>query len=564
MCAPLPIGDSHTHLLFCHLNPQSMRNLLAFIVIFFILTSCAEKGATPAFSPETFESHIAKLASDEFQGRLPFTQGEKLTLAYLQEQLKGMGIEPGNGDSYLQEVPMVEITATPDPEMVIGGKKILTLQGREDYVIWTERTEEAINITDADIVFAGFGVVAPEYNWNDYEGLDVKDKVVLVLVNDPGFGGEDSTFFKGNTMTYYGRWTYKFDEAARQGAKACLVIHNTVPAGYGFNVPQNNWMTPHLYLDRRGKEEYRCAGIGWISMEATEKLFTAAGKNFAEQQSAARQRGFKGGSLGLDATIGMTVKSRYDKTYNVVAKVTGSTSPDEYVLYSAHWDHVGVGRANTEGDTIYNGAVDNASGTAGLLELARVFKGMQPPPQRTVVFLSVTAEEQGLWGSAYYAANPVYPVDKTVANINIDGLNCYGRMKDIVVIGTGQSQLEDYLKDEAAKVGRYVSPEPNPVAGYYFRSDHFNFAKVGIPALFTGNGVDHAEKGKAFGEELESQFVAKHYHQPSDEYDSATWNSEGAVDDLMLMLNVGKRIANGTEWPKWNETSEFRSLRPGK
>jgi Zn-dependent M28 family amino/carboxypeptidase len=495
---------------------------------------------------------------------MPFSKGEKLTLAYLQEQFKEIGVEPGNGDSYLQEVPMVEITSTPDPEMVIGGKKLFTLQGREDYVIWTERPEASIDIRDADIVFAGFGVVAPEYNWNDYEGLDVKGKVVLVLVNDPGFGGEDSTFFKGNTMTYYGRWTYKFEEAARQGAKACLVIHNTVPAGYAFNVPQNNWMTPHLYLDLRGEETETCGAVGWLSMAATEKIFTAAGKNFADEQSAARKPGFKGGSLGLDATVGMTVISRYDKTFNVVAKVTGSKQPDEYLLYTAHWDHVGIGRGNAEGDTIYNGALDNASGTAGLLELARAFKNMEPAPERTVVFLSVTAEEQGLQGSAYYAQNPIYPIDKTVANINIDGLNCYGKMKDIVVIGTGQSQLEDYLKEEAAKLGRYVSPEPNPVAGYYFRSDHFNFAKVGIPALFTGNGVDHAEKGRAYGEQLEADFVAKHYHQPSDEYDSATWNSEGAIDDLLLMLNVGTRIANSKEWPAWNTTSEFKALRPGK
>lgn len=532
------------------------------VIPFYILVvACSPKKETPAFSEKTFEQHIATLSSDDFQGRLPFTEGEKKSIAYLEDQFKALGLEPGNGTSYFQEVPMVEITATTDPEMIIKkGKKETLIKGNDGFVLWTERTEPAIEFKEDEIVFAGFGAVAPEYNWNDYEGLDVKGKVVLVLVNDPGFGGVDTTFFKGSTMTYYGRWPYKFEEAARHGAKACFVIHNTIPAGYAYNVPQNNWNAPHLYLDRGANQDYKCAGIGWIPMETADKLFELAGLNFADEQSAARKPGYKGKSLGLTASVGMTVKSKYDKSYNVVGKITGKTKPEEYVLYSAHWDHIGIGRPDNDGDAINNGAEDNASGTAGLLELARLFKSGEQP-ERTILFLAVTAEEQGLQGSAYYAQNPIYPADNTVANINIDGLGSYGKMKDIVVIGNGQSQLEDYLREEAKKEGRYVAPEPNPGAGYYFRSDHFNFAKVGIPALMTGTGIDHAEKGKDYGRQLQDEFLRKHYHQPSDEYDSATWNSDGALSDLTLLYMLGKRLAFGTEWPEWKTTSEFKQLR---
>jgi Zn-dependent M28 family amino/carboxypeptidase len=537
-----------------------MKHLFLVTVLPAILFSCSQKKSA-SFSSQQYEKHIATLASNEFEGRMPFSEGEKKTLDYLQNEFKAMGIEPGNGTSYLQEVPMVEITSTVDPEMIIKkGKKETLIQGSEGFVMWTERSDSVIEFKDDEIVFAGFGAVAPEYNWNDYEGLDVKGKIVLVLVNDPGFGGLDTTFFKGSTMTYYGRWTYKFEEAARQGAKGCLVIHNEIPAGYAYNVPRNNWNAPHLYLDKRPRQEYKCAGVGWIPIQTADKLFQLAGLNFNEEQSAARKPGFKGKSLGLKATVGMTVKTKYDKSYNVIGKIAGKTKPDEYVLYSAHWDHIGIGRPDDTGDTINNGAEDNASGTAGMLELARMFRSGEQP-DRTILFLAVTAEEQGLQGSAYYAQNPIYPDDNTVANINIDGLGSYGSMKDIVVIGNGQSQLEDYLREEAKKVGRYVAREPNPSAGYYFRSDHFNFAKVGIPALFTATGVDHETKGQDYGRQLQDEYLRKHYHQPSDEYDSTTWNSEGGLSDLTLLYNVGKRLAFGTEWPQWKANSEFKQLR---
>jgi Zn-dependent M28 family amino/carboxypeptidase len=546
-------------------------NYLVALVMVFVIVSCQKKDqyvsedGLEAISTAGLEATIKTLASDEFEGRRPFTNGEKKSIAYLEEQFKALGLEPGNGDSYLQEVPMVEITPTADTVLtVIGGKKNIKLSGFKDYVLWTERTDSVITWKDEEVVFAGFGVVAPEYNWNDYQDLDVKGKIVLVLVNDPGFGGTDSSFFKGNTMTYYGRWTYKFEEAARQGAKGCLVIHNTVPAGYGFWVPQNGWNSPHLYLDPTGKSEYFCEGVGWISMPAVEKLFDAAGLNFNDLQSRARQPGFKGSNLGVKVSTAMQVKTVYNKTYNLISKITGSEKPDEYIIYTAHWDHLGIGKPNDSGDSIYNGALDNAGGVASMMEIAKAFKAMKNKVKRTVVFLSVTAEEQGLWGSGYYAQNPVYPIDKTVANINLDFVNAAGKMKDVTVIGIGQSELEDYLKEEATKQNRYLAPEPNPVIGLYFRSDHFHFAKVGVPALFIGPGIDHIDRGKEYGKQIEDEYNKDRYHQPSDEFTPDKWDLSGAQQDAELLFQVGKRLAFEEKWPQWKSGSEFKAIRDKK
>ena len=543
-----------------------------FVIIFLLsLAACNQKkqavqqeDGVASFNADSLKKDIAMLASDSFMGRKPFTEGETKTIDYLQKQFASIGLEPGNGNSYVQAVPMVNILATAAPEMQVkSAKGNFTLKAYDDYIIWTDKTDSSISLNNNELVFAGYGVVAPEYNWNDYEGLDVKGKVVMVMVNDPGFWSGDTTLFKGKTMTYYGRWTYKFEEAARQGAKGCLIVHNTKAASYPFSVQQKSFNTSRLQLDNRGKDMKNCDVIGWVTETTANRLFKEAGFD-STLLVKANKRGFKAVPLNLQLTTSMKVKATYDKSYNVIGKITGSKRPDEVVVYSAHWDHLGIGRPDASGDSIYNGALDNATGTAGLLELARAFKSLKTKPERTIVILCVTAEEQGLLGSKYYAENPVYPANKTAANINMDGLNRFGKTKDIIVIGEGQSDLEDYLKEEVEKKGGYISFDTHPEAGSYYRSDHFNFAKVGIPALYTGSGIDVIGKGKEYGQKIEDDYTDHNYHQPSDNYNAATWTMEGAISDLQLLFLVGKRIASEGKWPAWKPSSEFKAIRDKK
>jgi Zn-dependent M28 family amino/carboxypeptidase len=520
-----------------------------------------EEDGVAAFSQDSLVKNIKMLSSDSFQGRRPFTIGETRTVDYLTKSFKDMGIEPGNGDSYTQDVPMVEITPELDPLMKFTSpKNNVDLKKMDDYVIWTENTDSVVSLNNDEVVFAGFGVVAPEYNWNDYAGIDVKGKVVIVMVNDPGYGAGDSSFFKGNTMTYYGRWTYKFEEAARHGAKGCLIIHNTITASYPFNVVQNSWGKAQMHLDTRGSKEYHCAVEGWITRDAANKILTA-GSGDTSLLARAHQKGFKAVTLNCKVSTSMKVKAVFNKSKNVIGKITGSKRPGEYIIYTAHWDHFGIGKPDEKGDSIYNGALDNASGTAALLEMARAFKSMKIKPERTIIFMSVTGEEQGLLGSAYYAEHPIYPVDKTAADINMDVINAWGRTKDIEITGAGQSELEDYLKKEVALKGRYIARETHPEAGHYFRSDHFNFAKVGIPALTTGGGTDNVEKGKAYGQKVQDEYTEKYYHRPGDEYDPKRWDLSGGMEDIELLFQVGKKIAFETTWPKWKDGSEFKALR---
>lgn len=538
-----------------------MKNFLALFVLTGCLASCSSKSESYQFQVADLEPNLIALSSDEFMGRMPFTEGEQLTTSFLESKFKEMGLEPGNGDSYSQEVPMVSIITYPEQSIAFkGAQGSVVGEGLKDFVIWTQRTDSVVRIQDAEVVFAGFGIVAPEYGWDDYKNLDVKGKIVVVMINDPGFGSEDPTFFKGNTMTYYGRWTYKYEEAVRQGALGCLIVHNTIPAGYGFNNIQNSWKASKLYLDDRGQEKYKLGFEGWITLPFAKQLFEKMGKNESELLQNARKADFQGFSTGMTLSTSLAVKPTYNVTKNVIAKVTGKTAPEEVIIYTAHWDHIGIGKPDETGDSIYNGALDNASGTSALLALAKAFK-TDEQPDRTVVFLSVTAEEQGLWGSAYYAKNPIYPKEKTVANINMDGVNPYGKMKDVSVIGVGQSEMEDLLDEELKKLGRYAAPEPNPVVGYYFRSDHFNFAKIGIPALYIGTGIDHVEKGKEYGKQLQEEYVAQYYHKPADAYDPKRWNLDGAVDDVQLLYEVGRNLANSTKWPGWKEGSEFKAIR---
>jgi Zn-dependent M28 family amino/carboxypeptidase len=545
-----------------------MNKLILSSLTIFLLASCsnneakfAEDDGLNVFNADTLKKHIAVLASDDFMGRKPFTEGETKTVAYLQDQFKQMGLEPGNGESYIQEVPMANILATAAPSMQVkSAKGSFNLKAFDDYIIWTDKTDSSISLNEAELVFAGYGVVAPEYNWNDYAGLDVKGKVVMVMVNDPGFWIGDTSLFKGKAMTYYGRWTYKFEEAARQGAKGCLIIHNTAAASYPFSVVQNSFNTTRLKLDNRGKNIPNCDVIGWVPEKISHQLFAAAGFD-SSLLVKANQPDFKAVPLGLQLSTTMNVKASFNKSSNVIAKITGTKRPEEVIIYTAHWDHLGIGRPDKLGDSIYNGALDNASGTAGLLEMARAFKNMKAKPERTIVFLAVTAEEQGLLGSAFYSENPIYPVNKTVANINMDGLNRFGKTKDMVVVGQGQSELEDYLKEAIEKTGGYLSFDTHTEAGYYYRSDHFNFAKVGIPALFANNGVDVVGKGKEYGESLENEYTSKNYHQPSDNYDAKTWTGDGAINDLKLLFTIGRRMGFENSFPKWKEGSEFKLIR---
>jgi len=538
-----------------------MRNFLALLLLTLCLASCSSKPELYQFQVADLEPNLITLSSDEFMGRMPFTEGENLTTSFLESKFKEMGLEPGNGDSYFQEVPMVSIITYPEQSMEFKtAQGSVVGEGLKDFVIWTQRTDSVVRIQDAEVVFAGFGIVAPEYGWDDYKNLDVKGKIVVVMINDPGFGSEDSTFFKGNTMTYYGRWTYKYEEAVRQGALGCLIVHNTIPAGYGFNNIQNSWKASKLYLDDRGQDKYKLGFEGWITLPFAKQLFEKMGKKESELLQNARKPDFQGFSTGMTLSTSLAVEPTYNVSKNVIAKITGKTAPEEVIIYTAHWDHIGIGKPDETGDSIYNGALDNASGTAALLALAKAFK-TDAQPDRTVVFLSVTAEEQGLWGSAYYAKQPIYPKEKTVANINMDGVNPYGKMKDVSVIGVGQSEMEDLLDEELKKLGRYAAPEPNPVVGYYFRSDHFNFAKIGIPALYIGTGIDHLEKGKEFGKQLQDDYVAQYYHKPADAYDPKRWNLDGAVDDVQLLYQVGRNLANSTKWPGWKEGSEFKAIR---
>ena len=528
------------------------------IIILAACSTSVPETTLPAFSAVRFKDRIVKLSSDKFLGRKPFTEGETRTLEYLQAEFKAIGLKPGNGDSYLQEVPLIEITTTAEPMMVLEGKgSPFELKGNDEYVIWT-KSRDGASLNKDELVFAGYGVVAPEYNWNDYEGLDVTGKVVVVMVNDPGFGTEDTTFFKGSTMTYYGRWTYKFEEAARQGAKGCLVIHDDAPASYPFGVVQNSWNKSKLYL---GSELQACDVEGWLSLPATEKIFESAGLNLLAELAAAKKPGYQGKPLALRATTKLAVSTKESTSYNVLGKITGSKRPEETIIYTAHWDHLGIGQPDATGDSIYNGALDNASGTAGIMEIAEAFMALETKPERTIVFLAVTAEEEGLLGSAYYTQRPVFPKETTVANINIDGVNAFGKMKNIVVVGMGQSDLDDYLAEACATSGRYISPDPLPEAGYYFRSDHFNFAKIGIPALYLDPGNDHVEHGTAYGDKKAEEFISDRYHQPSDEFDEATWDLQGGLADLQLVFDVGKRLAFETAWPQWKEGSEFKAIR---
>jgi Zn-dependent M28 family amino/carboxypeptidase len=518
--------------------------------------------------PEAVLKHIKVLSSDKFEGRAPGTRGEDLSVAYIETQFRDLGLQPGNPDgTYIQKVPLVGITATETrPLTFVKGSKALGLKWRDDLVAWTKHVADAASIAKSDVVFVGYGVEAPEYNWDDFKGLDVKGKTLVVLVNDPPVPDPsdpsqlDPKTFGGKAMTYYGRWTYKFEEGARKGAAAVLVVHETGPAGYPFSVVQGNLnekfdvVTPDKNMGRANIE-------GWITTDAARKLFALAGKDYEALKKEAATRAFKPVPLGVQASMAISNKLRRIESRNVVAKLEGSDAPlkDEYVVYSAHWDHLGVG-APVNGDKIYNGALDNASGVGTVLEIARAFKQVQPQPKRSILFLMVTAEEQGLLGSQYYSVTPLYPLARTAANINIDGVNQWGPTKDITVIGLGASDLDDYLRAAAKEQGRTLTPDPEPEKGFYYRSDHFNFAKQGVPALDPDSGVDFIGKPDGWGRKKRDDYTDHDYHAPSDEV-KPDWDLSGAAQDAQLLFAVGYRVANADKLPEWKPGNEFRAKR---
>lgn len=518
----------------------------------------ADSLSLKAINDSAFAKHISVLASDDFEGRKPFTTGETKTINYLKGEFEKLGLKPGNGDSYFQEVPMVDIKSTPAGAMTIksatGGTALKYL---DDFVAATRHVTNQVKVENSEMVFAGYGIVAPEYKWNDYEGLDVKGKTVVVMVNDPGFS--DTTLFKGKTMTYYGRWTYKFEEAARQGATGIIIIHDTAPASYPWSVVRSGWSKSKLYLDAKDNNKSRALMEGWITLDVAKNLFKMAGKS-EDLMKQAGKPGFKPVDLGLKLSLAINNTIKKSVSNNVVAVLPGTKRADEYLIYSAHWDHLGKGEA-INGDSIYNGAVDNATGTAALLLLADAFKKAKHQPERSILFIALTGEEQGLLGSEYYASHPLVPVNKTVADINIDAMEASGMSKDIVVVGYGQSELEDYLTDAAKKQERVVAKDPNPSAGSYFRSDHFNFAKVGIPALYTGNGINNVKHGEAWGKAQQEDYTKNRYHAPADNFEPAKWDFSGMVADLRLLFDVGYRLSNESVFPGWKDGSEFKAIR---
>ena len=539
-----------------------MKNWMGCLVAIGMLMSCqgTQDQSYPAISVESLERHVVELSSDDYLGRKPFTLGEERTVAYLEQQLQGMGVSPGNGESYRQKVPLVEVTGQSEPIMKLRkGSQDIDLVHKKQFVSYSERLEENISVEGSEVVFCGFGITAPEYDWNDFEGMDVKGKTVVVLVNDPGFGGEDSTFFRGNTMTYYGRWTYKYEEAARQGAAALLIVHETTSAGYPWFVVENSWSSGRLGLVPKDKNEGKAAIQGWITLEAAQEIFDQAGYDLGAEIRKARTHDFQPFSLGFEMSHSLTNKFKYDESDNVIGVVKGSTHPDEVIIYSAHWDHLGVGQV-VDGDSIYNGALDNATGTSGLLAIAEAL-AQGPQPSRSVAFLFVTAEEQGLLGSQFYAENPLFPPNLTVANLNIDGMNILGPMKYLTITGMGHSEMDDYAAVAAAEQGRQVMPEQEPEKGYFFRSDHFNFAKIGIPALYASGDYEHVEKGRDYVKEMKENYVSSNYHRPSDHYQAEEWDLRGMVEDAEFYKSVGIRLANERAFPAWKEGSEFKAAR---
>ena len=514
-------------------------------------------GVAAGISADTLLAATETLASDEFEGRAPGSNGETKTVAFLTEHFSALGLTPGNPDgTWVQDVPLVGITPLPGDNLVVtAGGESRTLEPAVDYVAATKHVVEEVEVSDAEFVFVGYGARAPEYDWDDFGDTDVSGKILLFLVNDPPL----DDVFGGPAMTYYGRWTYKHEIAAELGAAGSMVIHEIGPAGYPWEVVGSTPYAESFDLVAADDNLSRATIEGWVQRATAEALFEMAGLDFEAAKQQAADRAFEPIPLGVTGSLRIRNELRRIDSQNVIAKIEGSGAPDEVVMYVAHWDHMGVD-PNLDGDQIFNGAADNATGTAGLIEIARAFLHAEEPPRRSILFLAVTAEEQGLLGSRHYGENPLYPAAQTVAAINMDVLNQWGRTRDMIIVGMGQSELDDVAADVAARLGRTLAPDPEPEKGFYYRSDHFSFARAGIPAFYGDPGVEYIDKPEGYGIEKRTEYTVNDYHKVSDEV-KPDWDLSGALEDLTFMYHMGARLAATDEWPVWSETSEFRAIR---
>jgi Zn-dependent M28 family amino/carboxypeptidase len=530
-----------------------------------ILATTALTLAVPAFAQvdiETMKRVTQTLSSDEYEGRAPGTVGEEKTIKLLVDEFTRAGLKPGNNGSWTQTVPLIELTAKNVSPLVFSGPDNagLTAMYGPEMVVGSYRSDLRIDVKESPVVFVGYGIVAPEKNWNDYAGLDVKGKTVIILVNDPDYERTDLNGpFNGRAMTYYGRWTYKFEEAARQGARAAIIIHDTAPAAYGWNVVQSSWTGAQQVADNGDGGASEVPAIGWLNNAKAQALFKLAGKDLTALTAAAKQPGFTAVPLDVKASVSFDQNVRRHESKNVVALLPGSTHPDEYVLYTGHWDHLGRCEAAPDGDDICNGAIDNATGTAALVAIAQANVKAGPTP-RSQLFVAVTGEESGLLGSAYYGEHPVVPLGKTVGGVNIDAMSMAGPAKNVVVVGKGKSELDGYLERALATQGRVASAEPTPEKGFYYRSDHFSLAKQGVPMLYFDAGDDLVAGGKAAGEAAALDYEKNRYHGPKDEFDPK-WNWAGVQQDLNVYYSVGRALAETSDWPNWLPGDEFRAIR---
>jgi len=502
-------------------------------------------------------NHTTVLSSDEYEGRGPGTKGEELTVSYLTAQFQRLGLKPGNPDgTYIQKVPLAGITTTPTMSFTSGGKTT-SLKFPDEFVSVSRRVVPETNVTNSDVVFVGYGVVAPEFGWDDYKDVDVRGKTIVMLINDPPLA--DEKMFRGKAMTYYGRWTYKYEIATEKGAAAAIIVHETGPAGYPYEVISGSWSRENFDIQMPDKNMKRVGIESWINVDRARELFAAGGQDFEKLKQAAATKEFRPVALNTKANLTARNQLRTVDSANVVARIEGSELPNEYVVYSAHWDHLGRDPKLT-GDQIYNGALDNASGIGAMLEIAEAFTKLPKAPRRSILFLAVTAEEKGLLGAKYYATNPLYPLNRTLANINMDGVNQWGRTRDVTMVGDDNSTLIDLLRDTAQAQGRVVNPDPEPEKGFYYRSDHFEFARVGVPALYPDSGVDYLGKDATYSKSKRDEYTSRDYHKVTDEV-KPDWDLTGAVEDAQLLTIIGYRVAQDDKYPEWKPGTEFKAKR---